>query len=100
MNVARRIIQSPNVRACRSTETAVARLGDKGGRSGRLVLEVGRQTLDGLVVASEAVDTRLDQNQAELGVLVAAEFVEVLAHRDSLLDEAVEILRNVGREAC
>eukprot|EP00955_Chlamydomonas_euryale_P059497 357397-Chlamydomonas_euryale.AAC.2 len=42
-------------------------LGDQGGRSGRLVLEGCRQPLGGLVVASQAVDARLDQNQPAWG---------------------------------
>ena len=46
------------------------------------------------------MDARLDQNQAELSVLVLAELVEVLAHLDSLLDEAVEVLGNLRSEAC
>ena len=46
------------------------------------------------------MDARLDQNQPELGVRVAAELVQVLAHGDGLLDEAVEILRDVGGETC
>ena len=71
------------------------------GRSGRrLVLPVGRQGLHALVVARRAVDARLDENEAELGVLVAAELVEVLAHLHGLLDKAVEVLRNLRGVAC
>jgi hypothetical protein len=46
------------------------------------------------------VDTRLDENEAELGVLVVTVALEVLADGDGLLDEVVEILGNLGREAC
>eukprot|EP00966_Prymnesium_polylepis_P244692 5659807-Prymnesium_polylepis.1 len=42
----------------------------------------------------------LNQNQAELGVGVATELVQVLAHGHSLLDQAVQILRDLGSEAC
>ena len=37
----------------------------------------------------------LDQNEVELGVLVLSVLLEVLAHRDGLLDEVVEILRQI-----
>jgi hypothetical protein len=40
--------------------------------SENLLLPGGRELLGALVVASQAVDTALDQNQAELGVLVLA----------------------------
>ena len=49
-------------------------------------LEGGRELALGAVVASEAVDTRLDENEAELGVLVVAVALEVLANLDGLLD--------------
>ena len=45
------------------------------------------------------MDPRLDQNQAELAVAVLAEPVEVLAHRDGLLDQVVKILRDLRGEA-
>jgi hypothetical protein len=52
----------------------------------RTNLEGGRELALGAVVASEAVDTRLDENEAELGVLVVAVALEVLANLDGLLD--------------
>lgn len=75
--------------------TAVAldnsyRLGDEGGGGGGLVAPGGGQDTDGLVVAGQTVDTGLDQNQAELGVLVLAVALEVLADGDGLdIDTAV-----------
>lgn len=60
------------------------RLGDKGGGGGALVTPGGGQDTDGLVVAGQTVDTGLDQNQAELGVLVLAVALEVLADSDGL----------------
>ena len=39
---------------------------------------------DGLVVTGQTVDTGLDENQAELGVLVLAVALEVLADGNSL----------------
>ena len=66
--------------------------GHGGGSVGRLVL-VGRgNALYLLVVAGQAVDAGLDENQTELGVDVLAVAVKVLAHGDSALDQAVEVL--------
>jgi len=45
------------------------------------------------------VDSGLDQNEAELGVLVLAVALKVLADSDSLLDQHVQVLRNIGGEA-
>lgn len=60
------------------------RLSDKGGGGGALVTPGGGQDTDGLVVAGQTVDTGLDQNQAELGVLVLAVTLKVLADSDGL----------------
>ena len=57
---------------------------DQGAGGGALVLPGGRQGADGLVVTGQAVDTGLDQNQAELGVLVLAVALEVLPDGDGL----------------
>lgn len=61
------------------------RLCDKGGGGGALVAPGGGQDTDGLVVAGQTVDTGLDQNEAELGVLVLAVALEVLADSDGLV---------------
>jgi len=42
------------------------------------------------------VDTSLDKNQTELGILVLAVLLKVLADSHSLLDEVVKILRDAG----
>lgn len=82
--------------------TAVAldnsyRLGDEGGGGGGLVAPGGGQDTDGLVVAGQTVDTGLDQNQAELGVLVLAVALEVLADGDGLdIDTAVVSIHTRG----
>lgn len=60
------------------------RLGDEGGGGRGLVAPGGGQNTDGLVVTGQTVDTGLDQNEAELGVLVLAVALEVLADGDSL----------------
>lgn len=57
---------------------------DHGGSGGGLVLPVGGEDTDSAVVTGETVDTRLDENEAELGVLVLAVALEVLADRDGL----------------
>jgi hypothetical protein len=66
---------------------------------GSLVLPGGGNLLLGLVVASKTVDTRLDQNEAELGVPVLSVGLEVLADGDSLLDQEPQVLRNARGEA-
>ena len=58
-----------------------------------------RTYLHSSVVACQTVDARLDENQAELGVLVAAVAVEVLSDGDRLLDELEEVLRQFRRES-
>ena len=59
-------------------------LSDNGAGGGALVSPGRRQDADGLVVAGETVDARLDQNQAELGVLVLPVALEVLADSNGL----------------
>lgn len=60
------------------------RLSDQGGGGGALVAPGGGQDTDGLVVAGQTVDTGLNQNEAELGVLVLAVALKVLADGDGL----------------
>lgn len=60
--------------------------------SGRLVLPVGWQHGDGSVVSGQSVDSGLNQNQSELGVLVLSVSLQVLSDRDSLLDQEVQVL--------
>ena len=44
------------------------------------------------------MDARLDENEAELGVLVLAVDLQVLADGDGLLHEIPEILGDLGRK--
>ena len=69
-------------------------LRDEGRSGSRVVLERRRDLLLCLVVASKTVDTRLDQDKAELGVLVLAVGLQVLADGDRLFDEVPEVLRD------
>jgi len=68
------------------------------GREGyqHLLLPGGRELTSGLVVAGKTVDTGLDQNEAELGIAVLAVALQVLADRDGLLDQVVQVLRDLG----
>lgn len=61
-----------------------ATLRDNGAGGGGLVLPGGREDTNGLVVTGQTVDTGLDENEAELGVLVLAVALKVLADGDSL----------------
>lgn len=45
------------------------------------------------------MDAALHKNQAELAILVLPEAVEVLAHRDGLLDEEVQIFGDLRSQA-
>ena len=69
---------------------------NEGGRGGGVVLERWGDLLLRLVVASETVDAGLDENETELGVLVLAVSLEVLADGDSLFDEVPEVLGDLG----
>ncbi len=42
------------------------------------------------------MDSALDKNKVKLGVLILSILLEVLAHCDRLLDEVVQILRDLG----
>lgn len=74
-------------------------LGNEGRGSRGLVLPGGRELTSGLVVAGKTVDTGLDQNETELGIAVLAVALQVLADRDSLLDQVVQVLRDLGGKA-
>lgn len=65
--------------------TGLSSLSDQGAGGGGLVSPGGGKDTDGLVVAGQTVDTGLDENQAELGVLVLAVALKVLADGDSLV---------------
>ena len=74
------------------------------GRSCRaLILPVGLQDTNSLVVPAETVDSGFDQNESELGVLVLAVALEVLADGDGLGTKSSADLEcgiHVGRTAC
>ena len=57
---------------------------DHGAGGSALVLPGRWQNTNCLVVAGQTMDARLDENEAELGVLVLAVALEVLADGDGL----------------
>jgi len=73
---------------------------DHGACSGALVLPVGLQNTDSLVVSAETVDSGFDEDEAELGVLVLSVALEVLADGDGLLDQHVEVFWNFWGKTC
>merc|ERR1719491_2063756 len=79
--------------------TETTRSCHEGGSGRGHVLESRWKSLHALVVAGEAVDAALHEDEAELGVLVLAVPVEVLADGDGLLDEVVKVLGQLRRQA-
>lgn len=71
---------------------------DHSGGSGGLVLPVGCELLGQTVVTGKSVDSALDKDQSELGVLVLLVAVKMLAHGNSLLDEHVKVLGDLRGE--
>jgi hypothetical protein len=69
---------------------------DEGGGGLGVVLPLVGQTLGAAVVAGQSVDTRLDQNQPVLGILVLAALLQMASDVDGLLDQAVDVLGNLG----
>lgn len=76
------LIDTPSV--VTRSPLAMIRLCDHGAGGGGLVAPGGWEDTDGLVVAGQTVDAGLDENQPELGVLVLAVALEVLADGDGL----------------
>jgi len=74
-------------------------LRDQGAGSSALVSPGWWQDSDGFVVTGQAVDTGLDENETELGVLVLSVALEMLADSNGLLDQHVEILWDFWCEA-
>ena len=68
------------------------RSADQSRSSSGLVLPVWWQDRYSSVVSSQSVDSGLDQNQSELGVLVLSVSLQVLSDRDSLSDQVVQVL--------
>lgn len=69
-----------------------SKLSDQGGSSGGLVLPVGIQLSGGAVVSGQSVNSALNQDKSELGVLVLLVALQVLSHSDGLLNQHVQIL--------
>jgi len=58
---------------------------DHGGSSGTLVSPGRWEDTDSLVVTGETVDTGLDKNKTELGVLILSVALKMLADSDGLV---------------
>ena len=72
---------------------------DKRRGGGGIVFECWWDLLLCLVVTGKAMDTGLDQDQTELGVLVFPVDLEVLANSNSLLHEVPKVFRNGRSES-
>ena len=89
---------SSSIRTTSQFSQQSVRLSDDGGGGRGLVAPGGRENTDGLVVAGKTVDTRLDQNEAELGVLVLAVALQVLADSDGLVATVRTHLSSIHRK--
>lgn len=66
--------------------------------SSDLLLPGGRELLGALVVAGKAVDPALNENEPEFGILVLPVPLQMLPNRHCLLDEEVQVLRDLRRQ--
>lgn len=60
--------------------------------------QTGGKLTSALVIASQAMNAALNQNEAVLAVLILAIALQMLAHRDGLLNKAVQVLRDLGSQ--
>jgi len=67
-------------------------LRDNSSSAGGLVLPAGWELLRSSVVTSKAVNSALNKDEMELGVLVLSVSLEMLTDRDGLLDQMIEVL--------
>lgn len=65
-----------------------------------IILEVGLNDLLGLVIPRQSVNSTLDENEAEFGVLVFSVDIEMFANRDGFFNEMVKVFGDGGCEAC
>merc|ERR1719415_358068 len=70
--------------------------GHQGGGGGALVLPGGRQNTLGLVISGQSVDSALNKNESELGVLVLPVSLKMLSDGHGLLDQIVAVLGQSG----
>jgi len=91
-------LSTPQLHAKSIVTNIHSHLCDHGAGSGTLVSPGWRKDTDGLVVAGETVDTGLDENETELGVLVLSVALKMLADSDGLLDQHVQILWDLWGE--
>jgi hypothetical protein len=70
-------------------------LSNQGAGSCRLIFPVRWEFLGALIIAGKAVNTALNENKPELRVLILAVSLQMLAHSHSLLDQMIQILRDL-----
>jgi len=63
-----------------------------------LLLPGGRELLGALVVAGKAVDPALNKNEPEFGVLILPVPLQMLPNCHSLLNQEVQVLRDLRRQ--
>ena len=61
-----------------------------------LLFPLGGKLLVELVVSGESVDSRFDENESVLGVLILSVLFKMLSDGKSLLDQEVKIFRKRG----
>ena len=65
----------------------------------KVLFPVGWELSGTSVVSGESVDSGLNENESVFGVDVLSELLKVLSDAQSLLDHAVEVLRDLGGAA-
>lgn len=73
---------------------SMASKADEAGWQRNILLPSSGQSLHTLVVAGQTVNPGFNKHQPELGALVLAGLLQVLAHAHGLLDQMVQILRD------
>ena len=63
-----------------------------------LLFPDGRKLTSALVVASQTMDARLDENQTILAVLVLAVAFQMLSHGHGFLDQTIHVFRDLGSQ--
>lgn len=64
-----------------------------------VLFPVGWELASGLVVTCKTVDSGFNENQTELGVLILTVALQVLTHLHSLLDQVVQVFRELWCES-
>jgi hypothetical protein len=76
-----------------------ASLTDQSRGRGGLVLPIGRQVTDSLVVPRQSMNTGLDQNQSKLGITILSVTLKMLSDRHGLFDKLIQVLGDFWGES-